>query len=159
MLKNKNIPTLVTIGPSHYCEKVRWAMDFLNIDFKEESYPPFFHILGTSKLGGRTVPILVTEQGNYKDSTDILKYLDSSLPEPLLYPPEHQKEVEELEELFDIKLGPSARRVAYSHLLYTPEIIFEDFCASSHPFQDSMYQTFFPIFKIFIKKALKVTPE
>lgn len=153
----KTLPTLITIGPSHYCDKARWGMDFVDYKFKEESYPPIFHMIGTKKYKTRTVPILVTEKEVIKDSTDILKFIDKNTH--LLYPESVKKDVEQLEEIFDTKLGPSTRRLAYYYLLNAPELIYKDFCDSSHPFYDSMYQTFFPAFKILIRKGLKVTKE
>ena len=31
---------LITIGPSHYCEKARWALDFFGVIFSEEPHRP-----------------------------------------------------------------------------------------------------------------------
>ena len=49
---------LMTIGPSHYCEKARWALDYLGIDYVEEKHPPMIH-WGWSlpSGGGRPMPI------------------------------------------------------------------------------------------------------
>lgn len=30
---NKDKPRLIAIALSHYCEKVRWALDYLNINY------------------------------------------------------------------------------------------------------------------------------
>lgn len=154
---SNNLPVLITIPPSHYCDKVRWAMNFVNYKYKEDSYPPVFHMIGTKKHKARSVPILVTESKVIKDSTDILKFIDKDLNK--LYPVEIRKEVENLEDLFDKKLGPHTRRFAYFHLFNTPQVIFEDFCDTTHPFYDSMYQTFFPIFKLLIKQSMKISPQ
>jgi glutathione S-transferase len=152
---NNNLPKLITIAPSHYCDKVRWGMDLLDYKFIEESFPPIFHIFGTKKYKGRSVPLLITKENNIlKDSTDILKYIDKDYQK--LYPQDKKKEIEELEEIFDLKLGPHTRRFAYYYLLDTPQVIFNDFCDTSHPFFDSMYQTFFPVFKILMKKSMNV---
>lgn len=154
---NENLPKLITIPPSHYCDKVRWGLNFVNYKYKEESYPPVFHLIGTKKVKARSVPVLITEKKIIKDSTDILKFVDKDINK--LYPVEIRKQVENLEELFDTKLGPHTRRFAYFHLFNTPQVIFEDFCDTSHPFYDSMYQTFFPIFKILIKKSMNISSE
>ncbi|MFN8576151.1 MAG: glutathione S-transferase N-terminal domain-containing protein [Candidatus Sericytochromatia bacterium] len=140
-----NLPKLITIAPSHYCDKVRWGMKILNYEYTEESFPPIFHMIGTKKYQSRSVPLLVTEDKIIKDSTDILKYIDKNYN--ILYPENKRQEVEELEEIFDTKLGPHTRRFVYFHILTKPELIYEDFCDTSHQFYDSMFQTFFPFLK------------
>ena len=35
---------LITIPPSHYCEKARWALDYARIPYREERHPPLFHL-------------------------------------------------------------------------------------------------------------------
>ena len=107
---------LITINISHYCEKVRWALDYLNLEYIEEHHAPPFHRIHTKKYGGKTVPILVTQQENFCDSTDILKYLNTLAPEDKkLYPDDLKlrSEVEELEEIFDNQLGVAARCLGY----------------------------------------------
>jgi glutathione S-transferase len=121
---NKSI--LITIAISHYCEKVRWALDRLDIPYIEESHAPPFHRYYTGRYGGTTVPVLVTKDGNFTDSTDILKYLNTiSAPEKQLYPNDFQlrKEVEELEELFDTKLAVATRCWGYFYALKNPLLV------------------------------------
>lgn len=155
-MKN-NLPRLITIAPSHYCDKVRWGMKILNYSYTEESFPPIFHMIGTKKYQSRSVPLLATDDDIIKDSTDILKYIDKE--HNILYPEDKKHEVEELEEIFDTKLGPHTRRFVYYHILNEPELIYQDFCNTSHQFYDSMFQTFFPFFKILMKKSMSINAE
>ncbi len=107
---------LITINISHYCEKVRWALDYLNVDYTEEHHAPPFHRFYTKKYGGMTVPILVTKEQNYCDSTEILQYLNTiASDDKKLYPNdiELRLQVEELEELFDSQLGVATRCLGY----------------------------------------------
>ena len=107
---------LITINISHYCEKVRWALDYLNVDYTEEHHAPPFHRFYTKKYGGMTVPLLVTEEQNYCDSTEILQYLNTiASDDKKLYPHnvELRSQVEELEELFDSQLGVATRCLGY----------------------------------------------
>ncbi len=107
---------LITINISHYCEKVRWALDYLNLEYIEEHHAPPFHRIYTKKYGGTTVPILVTDQQNFCDSTEILEYLNTITTEDKkLYPDDIQlrSEVTKLEELFDSQLGVSTRCLGY----------------------------------------------
>ena len=114
---------LITIAPSHYCEKARWGLDRVGARYREELHLPLFHFLATMRLGRKshTVPILVTPHGELTDSTDILRHLDGWVAEKArLYPEEHRAEVEELEELFDSELGPATRRWGYCWVLEHP---------------------------------------
>ena len=115
-IANAEVVRLITIPISHYSEKVRWALDLLRIPYIEERHVPVFHRLVTRKYGGSSVPVLVTQSGNFTDSTDILHYLDTLSPESqLLYPtePELRREAEELQELFDARLGVDTRNWGY----------------------------------------------
>jgi glutathione S-transferase len=114
-------PRLVTIGPSHYCEKARWALDRAGIEYVEEAHAPILHYAATLvRHGQRTTPILVTPHGTIRDSTDILhhadKFVDASRR---LFPADEpaRGEVLELEDLFDRKLGPATRRLAYFYVI------------------------------------------
>jgi glutathione S-transferase len=113
--------TLLTIGPSHFCEKARWALDYLDVPYREEAHPPILHWWWSLRSGGgRTLPILKTGHLVIGDSTEILRFLDAEHGDGRrLVPIESglRDEVDELEELFDTRLGPHTRRVAYFHLL------------------------------------------
>ena len=115
---------LITIPFSHYCEKARWAADWTGFPYREEKHIPGGHFRPVRRIGGRTVPVLVTRHGALKDSSDILRFLDDiarggpgDAEKRRLYPDdaERRREVEELEELFDETLGPATRLLAYHH--------------------------------------------
>ena len=52
---------LITIGASHYCEKARWALDHLGVDYQLRHLPPGAHLEITKELGaaGSSLPLLV----------------------------------------------------------------------------------------------------
>ena len=64
---------LITIPVSHYVEKVRWALEYLKIPFRELPQMPPFHRGAVQKYGGTTVPVLVGNSIVKTDSTDILR--------------------------------------------------------------------------------------
>ena len=115
-------PRLIAIAISHYCEKVRWAMDYLDIDYIEEDHAPPFHRQYTSRHGGTTVPVLVASDKALTDSHDILQYLDSISDSKKLYPEDSELRalVEEWEKLFDEKLGVATRNWAYYYAMQQP---------------------------------------
>jgi glutathione S-transferase len=114
-------PRLVTIGLSHYCEKARWALDRAGVGYVESAHVPVLHYAASlGRYGQRTTPLLVTPHGTIRDSTSILHHADRFLPEAArLFPTEPAllRQVEELEDSFDRKLGPATRRLAYFHVL------------------------------------------
>ncbi|MBM4360738.1 MAG: glutathione S-transferase N-terminal domain-containing protein, partial [Deltaproteobacteria bacterium] len=78
---------LVTITVSHYCEKARWALDRAGLRYVEEGHAPLFHRPFTMARGGTSTPLLASPHGTLTDSTDILRFVDRRLDEPLrLYP-------------------------------------------------------------------------
>jgi glutathione S-transferase len=112
-------PRLITIPISHYCEKARWALERARVAYDEEGHAPLLHWRATFPLHTRTVPILVTNGAVLTESTDIVRWADARTTEAHLYPddPQLRREVDELVELFDRKLGPATRRYAYFHVL------------------------------------------
>ncbi len=151
---------LITIPISHYCEKVRWALTKQKISFVEEALMPPFHLLATNSVGGKLTPVLVTEDGIFTDSTDILKYLDSiSLTHIKLFPEnlELRKQVEELEELFDEKLGVATRLWGYSRLLDNRKII-KNAWSNGVPFFETMFfPVIFPVMQQLVYKKFGIT--
>jgi glutathione S-transferase len=121
-IANKNKPLLIAIAISHYCEKVRWAMDYFDIDYIEENHAPPFHRKYTSLYAGTSVPVLVDNDKAFTDSKDILHYLDTIAPDKQLYPqdPELRQQAETLEALFDDKLGVATRCLGYYYAIEQP---------------------------------------
>lgn len=112
-------PVLVTISFSHYCEKARWALDRAGLAYREEPYAPVVHLFGTVHRGGRSVPLLARPgEPPLTDSSDILRWVEGRR-RGTLFPEDaaERAKVDELEDLFDERLGPHARRVAYHALL------------------------------------------
>lgn len=90
---------LIVIPVSHYCEKARWALTRVQIPFVEERHMPPFHRLATGRckqpnlvvteterrmspfnrfisrrVGGQSVPVLVTQTSVITSSEEILRY-------------------------------------------------------------------------------------
>src|SRR5207245_725283 len=55
---------LVTIPISHFCEKARWALDRAGVEYVEHPHLQLVHVVAARLAGGgRTVPVLVTDEG------------------------------------------------------------------------------------------------
>jgi glutathione S-transferase len=111
-------PQLLTIPLSHYCEKARWALERLGIEYRELRHLQGFHYpLSFLWAQSPSVPVLRIDGQVLKDSTEMLHYLDRRAPpERRLFPddPKRRSEVVALEELFDTELGVESRRWVYS---------------------------------------------
>jgi glutathione S-transferase len=112
---------LITIPISHYCEKARWALERMEIPYREERHVQGIHIAAARRAGGgSTVPVLVTPGGAIGESRQILAWVDEhTAPEERLFPgePGALEEVEGLCRRFDEELGPKGRRLLYVHML------------------------------------------
>jgi glutathione S-transferase len=108
--------TLITIPISHYCEKVRWALDLLELPFVEQARMPPFHRSTTKRHGGGSVPLLVTPDGPIPDSDGIFRYLDRRCP-GRLYPVPLDAAALKLDAQFSDVLGVHVRRWGYSYIL------------------------------------------
>ncbi len=113
-------PQLITIPISHFCEKARWALDRAGIEYRERAHMQALHWVAVKRArGGRTVPVLVTDEGVLSESADILDYADARAPaDRRLYPedPALAAEVRALERDFDARLGPHGRRWMYDNM-------------------------------------------
>lgn len=154
---------LITIPISHYCEKVRWALDLLGIPYKEEKHVPPFHRLATRKYEGSSVPVLVTKSGNFTDSRDILHYLApiGNSSGFRLYPdqPELRREVEGLEELFDARLGPDTRTWGYFYRSNDRETMRKAWCGGTPLFERVGFEIAFPFISAKVRQVYSITAE
>src|SRR4051794_913781 len=114
-------PVLHQIRFSHFNEKGRWALDYKGIPHRRHSVMPGPHPRISRKLGGSgTMPVLEPAEGPpVADSTEIIAWADRVNPDPPLYPdnPEERRRALELEEFFDVELGPPIRSAVFHALL------------------------------------------
>ncbi|WP_293346523.1 MULTISPECIES: glutathione S-transferase family protein [unclassified Microcoleus] len=161
-VSNTEVVRLITIPISHYCEKVRWALDLLKIPYVEEQHVPAFHRSVTRKYGGSSVPILVAKSGIFTDSTDILHYLNTlSSSDFCLYPEqaELRREVEELEELFDTRLGVDIRNWGYYYRLDNRQTMRKAWCKGTPLFERVGFEIAFPFISAKVRQLYSITAE
>jgi len=118
---------LVTIPISHYCEKVRWALERAGLPYQEERHVQGVHRVASRRAGGGgTVPVLVAPRRVLGDSELILGWVDERTEaEHRLFPddPGERVEVERVCRRLDGTLGPTARRLMYAHMLAERELM------------------------------------
>jgi len=126
---------LISIGLSHYSEKVRWALDLLEADpnsrifYTEDAHPPalqsFATVVASSGEASRAPMIVLDEavtppgEGSPKSVLFDSSLIISTLC-PELYPAECQKDIVEFEKEMGRRLGPTSRALVY-HQVLRPE--------------------------------------
>jgi glutathione S-transferase len=136
-LSGESRPVLWQIDISHYSEKVRWALDYKEVDHARRSPFPGMHMaIALALTGGeaKTFPLLQLDGRTIADSTAAIAALEGYEPEPALYPadPEERRRALALEDYFDEQLGPHARLLPFHELLAEPDL-FAEIAAQSVP--------------------------
>ncbi|WNZ22150.1 glutathione S-transferase family protein [Leptolyngbya sp. NK1-12] len=152
----------ITFQISHYCEKVRWALDRIGFPYVEECHLPPLHRLKTTPLGGSSVPVLVTETEIFKDSADILKYLDTVASAHLkLYPasPVLRHEVEALEAQFNHELGVFTRQWGYFYALQNRSVMQQLWCEGVPAWEKLLFPVLFPLTRYLVHSSYNVHRE
>jgi len=110
---------LITVPFSHYCEKARWALDRARLPYVEAPHLPLLHWAATFGAGGgRTVPVLTTEDEVVADSTDIIRWADRRAAAADRLVPDDARTrgaCDALEDELDETFGPAVRRIGYSY--------------------------------------------
>jgi len=155
-------PLMISIPFSHFCEKARWGLERAGIDFEEEGHLPIFHVRAVRRIGGaRSVPTLRTPEGVLNDSTEILLWADErAAPEKKLYPEaaEARQEVLALEDWFDNRLGPDARRWVYSFVLPDRGIL-REIAAQGVPAWELRWLMFgLPLARALMRRGMRIYP-
>ncbi len=150
---------LETISMSHFAEKVRWCMDVLGVDYRENTW------IGT--LGafyrGRTVPKLSFQTGAVRssigNSAEILRYLwgvNSQDPAAAFLEPTAERV--ELEKRID-RAGVSLQIWVYHHILYDKEIALRAWGVDDERipgWQRLLIKLLFPVQRYLIRKSFRI---
>ena len=154
---------LITIPISHYCEKARWALDFAKLPFHEEGYSPVFHYAATWQFKhGRSVPVLVANGQAVGDSAAILRFANERCDgAKRLYPesPEQRSKVDELEALFNKRLGPATRRLIYFYLLPTRREAVAMLTTGATLVPRLLFTICFPAIRALMQKGMRINAE
>jgi|SRR5690554_5445131 len=113
---------------SHYCEKVRWALDYKNLNYETTNLLPGQHIKTMQKLtkgAGASVPVLVHDGEVIQGSSNILDYLERTFPDNPITPVDEPAKAQALawEKRLDDLAGPAVRCYSYHHFLQRPKIV------------------------------------
>ena len=143
--------TLYQFPISHFCEKIRWALEFKNIDYEIKNLLPGLHVLKTKKLSPETsVPILTHNGKAIQGSSEIISYLDNTFPAQNLTPKELKTKEEALkwEEYIDSEIGNNVRLCCYHILLEYPDVVIPFFTQNGPWYGKPFLTLAFPKLKI-----------
>ena len=118
-------PTLYIFTISHYCEKARWALDYLEFDADVQTLAPGSHIKVAKKLGLKrgSVPFLKAGDQLVQGSEAIIDWAEEQTTSGKTLGSSN-KEVIDVELRLDKELGVHIRRWFYSEaILETPELV------------------------------------
>lgn len=114
-------PVLYVFAISHYCEKARWALDYLGIDYELKHLAPGEHAQIAKKLGAQwsSVPYLGTDGKVIQGSADIIDWADNAAPstDKRLTPDNGRDECRQIEKRLDDVADVHVRRFYYSEAM------------------------------------------
>jgi glutathione S-transferase len=152
-------PVLWHFTFSHFNEKARWALDYKGVHHVRRPLVPGFHASTIKKMTGQTaVPVLQLNGRTIHDSTRIIAALEETFPEPPLYPrdPAQRARALELEEFFDVELGPHIRRVGFHLMLSDPGFVVSAFSSESGLATRIAMRMAFPMMRVVLRKRLQI---
>lgn len=117
---------LYQLAISHYCEKIRWALDYKRLNHRTETLLPGLHVARMKKMGLKSsLPVVRHDDTLIQNSSDIITYLDRVFPDRSLSPADQARarEALEWEAIADEEIGPHVRRICYHHLLEHPDVV------------------------------------
>ena len=112
---------LYVFAISHFCEKARWALDYLGIDYALKFTPPGVHQLLAKKLGvpRTSLPIIVADGKAIQGSAAIIDWAESvaSSGTTGLSTDQSREKGRQIEKRLDKVAGVHVRRYYYSEAL------------------------------------------
>lgn len=109
------------IPPSHFSEKVRWALDWKGVEYERRAPDPPLHMataLVLTRGAQKTFPLLRLDGRVIGDSTEIIAALEERFPQPALYPADEadRRRALELEDYFDEHVASPVRLLGWHEL-------------------------------------------
>jgi glutathione S-transferase len=154
--------TLYQFPISHYCEKIRWALDHKNLEYRVKNLLPGLHTRTGNKLtGSSSLPILVHDGKAIQNSSGIITYLDQQFPQAPLTPNNEQLKQDALawEKFADEQVGIAVRVVCYNVLLDHPEIVVPFFTDNGPWYGPLLIKAAFPKLSAAMRNKMKINPK
>jgi glutathione S-transferase len=147
---------------SHYCEKIRWAMDHKGLDYKLKNLFPGPHVITAKRMAKHTsLPILNDGGNNIQNSNKILTYLDNNYPDKSLTPtdPVLLERALEWERYCDQEVGVHLRRFSYYYLLPNPHLVIPFFTVNAPWWGPLFFKLFYKKFAATMRKMMFIDKQ
>ena len=146
---------------SHYCEKVRWALDHKHLEYETRNLLPLFHMpVAFRRTRQNKVPILKLDGRYIANSSTILQTLEERFPSAPSYYPDDAKTLAEAlawEAFADREIGPHLRRTAYFHLIDDKRLMFEILTQGQGAIGRMAFRTSQPVVVRAMKEGMGIT--
>lgn len=150
---------LYQMAISHYCEKVRWALDFKGVAYTAHTLLPGPHgkkIQQLTQSKQTAVPVLEHEGKILQNSSAILDYLETSFPEPALDSKPDADKAKAWEKFADEEIGPHVRMCCY-HILLERRDLLVPMLAQGGPWYGRIFLTIiFPKLVQLMRQSMKI---
>ncbi|MCM0613473.1 glutathione S-transferase family protein [Marinobacter sediminum] len=148
---------------SHYCEKIRWALDFKGLSYQTTTLLPGQHVKTIRRLTGResSVPVLDHDGHIIQGSAEILDYLDETFPDQPLTPADADSREQALawEKRLDEEAGPAIRCYSYHHFLQRPKVVVPMLAAGTPFYNRIMLSLAFSRVDELMRKWMKINEK
>ena len=144
---------------SHYCEKVRWALDHKKLPYRLKNELPGPHLKRMKNIAPMSsVPVLRDGKTVVQGSANIISYLDETFAQYSLTPasPAEREQAAQWEAFCDEEIGPHVRRFCYHTLLEHPNIV-QPFFTQGAPFWGKwLVKAAYPKLQQVMRKAMAI---
>lgn len=154
--------TLYQFPISHFCEKVRWALDFKERPYKTRNLLPGLHIKQVMSIARRPeVPVLVDNKHVTQGSAHIIDYLDKAFPANQLTPADEAVRSESLqwEKFVDKEIGPNIQVYFYYYLLERPDLLIPVFTSNGPWYGKILMKLIFPKLRLKMLSLMKINKK
>lgn len=142
---------LLTLAPSHFCERARWALDRQGVAYEEERLAPGAHLLRVRRLGARvtSLPLLVLGDGSLCQGSDsILDWAGLSGGD------------RPIERRLEQRTGPLVRQCLYAGLLSDPRSGIRDVLLRGiSPHQAAIVRLTWPLLRRVMAAGMNARPR
>ena len=154
------LPKLYEFPVSHYCEKVRWALDFKQIAYQRVCLLPVLHVPIMLALNRQTqVPMLQLGDRRISNSPRILASLEEYFQERHSMMPEDNVDCDKALALctfFDTDIGIHLRRIAYFHALPNRAFMLELLSADQSALNRALLRFALPLITRVMAKSMRI---
>ncbi|MEP1215239.1 MAG: glutathione S-transferase family protein [Marinobacter sp.] len=148
---------------SHYCEKVRWALDYKGLSYETISLLPGQHVNTIRKLtgGNSSVPVIDHDGHRVQGSKEIIDYLDETFPDNPLTPADLRAREAAMawEQRLDEEAGPAVRCYSYHHFLQRPKVVVPLLAAGTPFYNRILLKLAFSRVDEIMRKWMKINPK